>query len=51
LYCGSFPSDDALLKLLALRNIAKNWTMPVQNWKEAINRFAITHEDRLPLAR
>lgn len=50
---GSFPNDDALLKLLylALRNIARNWTKPVTDWKAALNRFAITHEDRLPLAR
>jgi putative transposase len=50
---GSFPNDDALLKLLylALRNIAKKWTMPVQNWKAALNRFAIVYEDRLPLGR
>ena len=48
---GSFPNDDALLKLLylALRNIAKKWTMPVKDWKAALNRFAIVYEDRLPL--
>lgn len=50
---GSFPNDEALMKLLylALRNIAKKWTMPVQNWKAALNRFAIIYEDRLPLGR
>lgn len=44
-----FPSDDAALKqlYLALKNISKKWTMPVQNWKEAMNRFAISHEGRL----
>lgn len=47
---GSFPNDDAVFKLLylALRNIAKKWTMPVQDWKAALNRFAITYENRLP---
>lgn len=32
---GSFPSDEALLKLfyLALRNISKKWTMPIRDWK------------------
>jgi len=47
---GSFPNDDAVFKLLylALRNIAKKWTMPVQNWKAALNRFAIIYENRLP---
>jgi putative transposase len=47
---NSFPNDEAVLKLLflALRNIAKRWTMPVQNWKAALNRFAIIYEDRMP---
>jgi putative transposase len=40
---GSFPSDEALLKLfyIALRNIAKKWTMPIRDWKAALNRFTI----------
>ena len=47
---GSFPSPDAALKLLflALEHIAKKWTMPVQNWKAALQRFAILLEDRVP---
>lgn len=47
---GSFPNDDAVFKLLylALRNIAKKWTMPVYDWKAALNRFAIIYENRLP---
>jgi putative transposase len=47
---GSFPNDEAVLKLLylALRNIAKKWTMPVYDWKAALNRFAIIYESRLP---
>lgn len=49
---GSFPNDEAICKLLylALRNIAKKWTMPVQDWKAALNVFAIVYEDRLPVA-
>lgn len=48
---SSFPNDEAVLKLLylALRNIAKKWTMPIQNWKAALNRFAILYEDRVPI--
>lgn len=44
-----FPSDDAALKqlYLALKNISKKWTMPIRNWREAMNRFAIMFEDRL----
>jgi putative transposase len=47
---GSFPNDDALIKLyyLALRNISKKWTMPIQNWKAALNRFTIMFEERMP---
>ena len=48
---SSFPNDEAVVKLLylALRNIAKKWTMPIQNWKAALNRFAIIYEDRMPV--
>jgi putative transposase len=44
-----FPSDDAALKqlYLALRNISKKWTMPIQNWKQAMNSFSIMFGDRL----
>jgi putative transposase len=47
---GSFPNDEAVFKLLylALRNIAKKWTMPLHAWKDALNRFAIIYENRLP---
>ncbi len=47
---GSFPTDEAALKLLypALRNITARWTMPVKDWRAALNRFAIIFEDRMP---
>ena len=46
---GSFPSDEALLKLfyLALKNISKKWTMPIRDWKAALNRFTIQFEERV----
>ncbi len=46
-----FPSDRSAPKVvyLALERAAKKWTMPVQNWKHALNRFAIQFEGRLPL--
>ena len=47
---GSFPNDEAVFKLLylALRNIAKKWTlMPLSGWNAALNRFAIIYENRL----
>src|ERR1039457_4854177 len=47
---GSFPNDEAMLKLLylALKNIAKKWTLPIRDWKAAMNRFSILFEDRMP---
>jgi len=38
---GSFPNDEAMFKLLylALTNISKKWTMPVKDWKSALNQF------------
>jgi len=47
---GSFPSDEALFKLfyLALNNISKKWTMPIRDWKAALNRFSIQFDDRMP---
>lgn len=47
---GHFPSDDAATKLLylALRNIAKKWTLPARTWKQALNQFAILFQDRFP---
>lgn len=47
---GSFPNDEAVSKLLylALRNIARKWTRPVADWADALNRFAIIYEGRLP---
>lgn len=47
---GSFPSDEAAMTLLylALGNISKKWTMPIRNWQEALNRFAIVYEGRMP---
>jgi len=45
-----FPSDTAAIKqlYLALKNISKKWTMPIQNWGPALNRFMIMFEERLP---
>jgi putative transposase len=47
---GSFPNDEAMLKLLslALNNIARKWTVPIRDWKAALNRFSILFGDRMP---
>jgi putative transposase len=44
-----FPTDDAAKKViyLAIQNASKKWTMPIRNWKPALNRFMIEFEVRL----
>jgi putative transposase len=48
---ASFPNEEAAFKLLylALKNIAKKWTMPIKNWSGAMNQFAIIFEGRVPM--
>jgi putative transposase len=45
-----FPSDEAVYKVvyLALQNIMKKWTMPIHNWKAALNYFSIAFAERFP---
>jgi putative transposase len=47
---GSFPNDESMFRLLymALKNISKKWTMPIRNWKSALNQFSIIFENRMP---
>ena len=44
-----FPTDDAARKVvyLAIQDASKKWTMPIRNWKAALNRFMIEFENRL----
>ena len=44
-----FSSDDLVKKViyLATSNAAKKWTMPIQNWRLAMNWFTIHFDDRL----
>ncbi len=45
-----FPSDEAVYQVLylAIQNIAQKWTMPIHDWKPALNRFAIEFVGRFP---
>jgi putative transposase len=45
---GAFPHDEAVFKILwlALRSISRKWTLPIRDWKSALNRFAILHGER-----
>lgn len=44
-----FAHDDSAFKVvyLAIQQASKKWTMPIHNWKMAMNRFMIDFEDRL----
>jgi len=45
-----FPHDQAAMKVvyLAIEAAAKKWTMPVRDWKGALNRFMIEFPERMP---
>ena len=47
----SFPTDDAVLKsvFLALKEAAKKWSMPIQNWGIVLNQFIIIFEHRIKI--
>lgn len=48
---GAFPNDEAILKVLylGLQRIEKKWTLPIQDWKRALNHFVILFGDRVTL--
>src|ERR1700736_3840854 len=41
-----FPSDEVVY--LALQNISRKWTMPIREWKPALNRLALEFGERFP---
>lgn len=44
-----FPTDESAKKVvyLVVQEASQKWTMPIKNWKAALNRFMIEFEDRL----
>lgn len=44
-----FPNDQAAMKViyLAIEQAAKRWSMPIRDWKPALNQFMILYQDRL----
>ena len=44
-----FPNDNSAIKViyLAIQSASKKWTMPIRNWKPAMNRFMIEFEEQL----
>ena len=47
---GHFSTEDGIMKVLylAIRGVSKKWGMPIRDWKQALNHFAILFEDRFP---
>ena len=45
-----FPTDQSAMKVvyLAIEQAAKKWSMPIRDWKPALNQFMILYEDRFP---
>jgi putative transposase len=45
-----YPNAESAFKLvyMAIHEASKRWTLALQNWKEALNQFAILFEDRMP---
>lgn len=45
-----YPNADSAFKLvyMAIREASRKWTMPIKNWKAALNHFAILFEGRMP---
>jgi len=48
---AAFPNDEAVFRLifLGLRPVSEKWTMPIKNWKAALQQLALLFEDQLPL--
>jgi transposase-like protein len=44
-----FPSDEAALKVvyLAIMQASKKWTMPIRDWRSALNQFSIMFGERV----
>jgi putative transposase len=45
-----YPNEESALKIvyMAIHEASKKWTMPIYNWKQALNHFAILYEGRMP---
>jgi putative transposase len=48
-----YPSAESAIKgvYMAIREASKKWTMPIRQWKPALNHFAIAYEERMPGAQ
>ena len=48
---GHFPSEEAATKLLylALVRAEQRWTMPIRDWRSALNQFSVHFDGRFPI--
>jgi transposase-like protein len=48
-----FPNDEALMKILflAIRDVEKKWTSPLQNWSLTISQLSVMFEGRVILEK
>ncbi|WP_386688429.1 IS256 family transposase [Lonepinella sp. MS14437] len=44
-----FPTDESVIKIvwLAIKDASKKWSMPIRNWRAALNHFVLEFGDRL----
>ena len=44
-----FPNENSALKViyLAIMQASKKWTMPIRNWRLAMNYFVIEFDERI----
>ncbi len=44
-----FPTEESARKViyLAISEASRKWTMPIRNWKPALNHFIIEFEEQL----
>jgi len=47
---GHFSTEESIMKVLylAIKGVSRKWTLPIRDWKKALNHFAIMFEDRFP---
>jgi putative transposase len=45
-----YPNEESALKIvyMAIREASRKWTLPIRQWKQALNHFAILFEGRMP---
>lgn len=48
---AAFPNDEAVFRLifLGLQPVSRKWTMPIKNWKTALQQLALVFEDQITL--